>query len=225
MLIISHKSSLEFKDFLDRNNFSWIETIDNPNLDKRIADHPDLTIFNLDNKSLVIDKNMVDYYKKSIKNKDIITGQEVRNTYPKDSIYNVYKASDYYIHNDYTENHIQKYMKEGNYKHLYSKQGYSRCSIVPIADKILTSDYGIYKSLKNKIEVVLLKKERISLDGFANGFLGGCCGFFEDTLLFNGNIEKLNSYNIIKDEADKSNIRLLYPSCNLVDTGSILFCN
>ena len=65
MLIISHKSSLEFKDFLDRNNFSWIETIDNPNLDKRIADHPDLTIFNLDNKSLVIDKNMVDYYKKS----------------------------------------------------------------------------------------------------------------------------------------------------------------
>ncbi len=225
MLIISHKSSLEFKDFLDRNNFSWIETIDNPNLDKRIADHPDLTIFNLDNKSLVIDKNMVDYYKKSIKNEDIISGQEVGNTYPKDSIYNVYKASDYYIHNDYTENHIQKYMKEGNYKHLYSKQGYSRCSIVPMADKILTSDYGIYKSLKNKIEVVLLKKERISLDGFANGFLGGCCGFFEDTLLFNGNIEKLNSYNIIKDEADKSNIRLLYPSCNLVDTGSILFCN
>lgn len=225
MLIISHKSSLEFKDFLDRNNFSWIETIDNPNLDKRIADHPDLTIFNLDNKSLVIDKNMVDYYKKSIKNKDIISGQEVGNTYPKDSIYNVYKASDYYIHNDYTENHIQKYMKEGNYKHLYSKQGYSRCSIVPMADKILTSDYGIYKSLKNKIEVVLLKKERISLDGFANGFLGGCCGFLEDTLLFNGNIEKLNSYNIIKDEADKSNIRLLYPSCNLVDTGSILFCN
>jgi hypothetical protein len=225
MLIISHKSSLEFKDFLDRNNFSWIETIDNPNLDKRIADHPDLTIFNLDNKSLVIDKNMVDYYKKSIKNKDIISGQEVGNTYPKDSVYNVYKASDYYIHNDYTENHIQKYMKEGNYKHLYSKQGYSRCSIVPMADKILTSDYGIYKSLKNKIEVVLLKQERISLDGFANGFLGGCCGFFEDTLLFNGNIEKLNSYNIIKDEADKSNIRLLYPSCNLVDTGSILFCN
>jgi len=225
MLIISHKSSLEFKDFLDRNNFSWIETIDNPNLDKRIADHPDLTIFNIDNKSLVIDKNMVDYYKKSIKNKDIISGQEVGNTYPKDSRYNVYKASDYYIHNDYTENHIQKYMKEGNYKHLYSKQGYSRCSIVPMADKILTSDYGIYKSLKNKIEVVLLKKERISLDGFANGFLGGCCGFFEDTLLFNGNIEKLNSYNIIKDEADKSNIRLLYPSCNLVDTGSILFCN
>lgn len=225
MLIISHKSSLEFKDFLDRNNFSWIETIDNPNLDKRIADHPDLTIFNLDNKSLVIDKNMVDYYKKSIKNKDIISGQEVGNTYPKDAIYNIYKASDYYIHNDYTENHIQKYMKEGNYKHLYSKQGYSRCSIVPMADKILTSDYGIYKSLKNKIEVVLLKQERISLDGFANGFLGGCCGFFEDTLLFNGNIEKLNSYNIIKYEADKSNIRLLYPSCNLVDTGSILFCN
>ncbi|BFL71874.1 MAG: hypothetical protein E7D92_02565 [Anaerococcus sp.] len=225
MLIISHKSTLEFKDFLNKNNFSWIETIDNPNLDTRIADHPDLTIFKLDNRSLVVDKNMVDFYKELIKNQDIISGQEVGNIYPKDAIYNIYKGSDYYIHNDHTESHIETYMKNNNYKYLYIKQGYTRCSIVPMGDKILTSDYGIYKRLKNKIEVVLLKKESIPLDGFYNGFLGGCCGFFENTLLFNGNIERLNSYEIIKNEAKKSNIRLLYPSCSLVDTGSILFCN
>lgn len=70
-----------------------------------------------------------------------------------------------------------------------------------------------------------MKKKKIDLDGFDQGFIGGCCGFFDNTLIFNGNIEKLNSFETIKNEADKSKIKLLYPkSCDLLDTGSILYC-
>lgn len=225
MLIISYKSSLDFKEFLDKNNYSWIETIPSPNLDPRIADHPDLSIFPLDDKFMVIDKNLVDYYKRYIKISNIIDGEVVSPSYPKDSIYNVYKTSNYYIHNDVTEKNIELFMNENNYKHLFVKQGYTRCSIIPMKDKILTSDYGIYKALKEKIEVVLLEEESIPLDGFSKGFLGGCCGFFENTLLFNGNIEKLQNYELIRDEALKSNIKIVYPSCDLLDTGSILYCN
>lgn len=225
MLIISYKSSLEFKCFLDKNNLSWIETIANPNLDPRIADHPDLSIFPLDDESLVIDKNLIDYYKKYIKLSNIIPGDRVGSSYPKDSIYNLYKSSNYYLHNEKTEKNIVRFMNENNYKHLFVKQGYTRCSIIPMRDKILTSDYGIYKALKEKMEVVLLEDESIPLDGFSKGFLGGCCGFFEDTLLFNGNIEKLKNYELIRDQALKSDIKLLYPSCDLADTGSILYCN
>ena len=115
-------------------------------------------------------------------------------------------------------------MNKNIYKHYFTRQGYSRCSVVPMGDKILTSDYGIYKTLKDKIEVVLLSEENIPLDGFDNGFLGGTCGFFENTLIFNGNIEKLNSYETIKMEAKKSGIKLLYPNnCDLFDTGSLIF--
>lgn len=223
MLIISHKSSLDFKNFLDSNNFTWIETIDNPNLDPRIADHPDLSIFSLGGKNLVIDKNLKDYYKGLLPDYNIIAGENVSNKYPYDSIYNVYKNSNFYIHNDSTESHIEYFFKNNNYKHFFIKQGYTRCSVIPMRDKILTCDYGIYKTLKGKIEVILLEREDIDLDGFPHGFIGGTCGYFNGKLLFNGNIEKLNSFHIIKEQAEKSNISLIYPSCDLVDTGSILF--
>ena len=47
MLIISHKSKKEFTDFLDSKNIKYLKTIDNPNIDKRISDHPDLSLFKL----------------------------------------------------------------------------------------------------------------------------------------------------------------------------------
>lgn len=224
MLIISHKSTVEFKEFLKDNKLDFIETIDNPNLDPRIADHPDLSIFPLNENDLSIDSSVINYYQKNITDKNLIPGESVSKKYPYDASYNVYKGSDFYIHNDVTEKNINNYMKVNNYKHLFINQGYTRCSIIPMGDKILTADFGIYKTLKDKIEVVLLRQENIPLDGFDKGFLGGTCGFFDKTLIFNGNIEKLSNYETIKKESEASKIRLLYPkNCDLVDTGSILF--
>lgn len=223
MLIISHKSSSGFKKFLYDNNFSFIETTDNPNLDLRIADHPDLSIFALDDNNIVIDKNVSSYYKELIKSKNIIDGKAASHNYPYDCIYNIYQYSNFYIHNDVTESHIEAYMESNSYTHLYTKQGYSRCSIIPMGDKILTSDYGIYKSLKDKINVILLKEEHIPLDGFPNGFIGGTCGLIGDTLIFNGNIENSPNYDLIKNEAIKSNLKLMYPDLPLVDLGSIIY--
>ncbi|WP_394012023.1 DUF6873 family GME fold protein [Anaerococcus cruorum] len=224
MLIISHKSTVEFKEFLKDNKLDFIETIDNPNLDPRIADHPDLSIFPLNENDLSIDSSVIKYYQKNITDKNLIPGESVSKKYPYDAIYNVYKGSDLYIHNNVTEKNINNYMKVNNYKHLFTNQGYTRCSIIPMGDKILTADFGIYKTLKDKIEVILLRQENIPLDGFDKGFLGGTCGFFDKTLIFNGNIEKLSNYETIKKESEASKIRLLYPkNCDLVDTGSILF--
>lgn len=224
MLIISHKSTVEFKEFLKDNKLDFIETIDNPNLDPRIADHPDLSIFPLNENDLSIDSSVINYYQKNITDKNLIPGESVSKKYPYDAIYNVYKGSDFYIHNNVTEKNINNYMKVNNYKHLFTNQGYTRCSIIPMGDKILTADFGIYKTLKDKIEVILLRQENIPLDGFDKGFLGGTCGFFDKTLIFNGNIEKLSNYETIKKESEASKIRLLYPkNCDLVDTGSILF--
>lgn len=223
MFIISHKSSDEFKVFLSLNNFSFVESIDNPNLDSRIADHPDLSIFKLNDNSLVIDKNVADYYREKLPDMNIISGDSVGRVYPSDAIYNIYSYGNYYIHNDFTESHIESFFKENDYNFFKINQGYTRCSIIPMGNNILTNDYGIYKSLSGKINVILLKEDNIPLDGFPKGFLGGSCGYFENTLIFNGNIEKLNNYALIKSCAEEFSIKLLYPSCDLVDTGSILF--
>ncbi|WP_195217064.1 DUF6873 family GME fold protein [Anaerococcus vaginalis] len=224
MLIISHKSKKEFTDFLDFKNIKYLKTIDNPNLDKRISDHPDLSLFKLDDRNLIVDKNVYEYYKKNIKNINIIKGEEVSKNYPYDALYNIVRFKKFYIHNDFTEKNIKLFFEEKNIKQLFIKQGYSRCSMLVFNENLMTSDMGIFKKLKNILPVTLLKEEKIPLDGFDQGFLGGCFGKIdENTILFNGNIERLNSYDIIKNIVYKEKLNLLYPDTNLVDTGSLIW--
>ena len=224
MLIISYKSKKEFTDFLDFKKIKYLKTIDNPNLDKRISDHPDLSIFKLDDKNLIVDKNVYDYYKKNLKNINVIRGDELLGKYPYDALYNIVKFKNFYIHNDFTEKHIKLFFQEKNIKHLFVKQGYTRCSMLVFNENLMTSDMGIFKKLKNILPITLLKEEKIPLDGFDKGFLGGCFGKIDEkTLLFNGNIERLNSYDIIKNIVDKEKLNLLYPDTNLLDTGSLIW--
>ncbi len=224
MLIISHKSKKEFTDFLDLKNIKYLKTIDNPNLDKRISDHPDLSIFKLDEKNIIVDENVYDYYKKNLKNINIIKGEKVGEKYPHDALYNIVKFKNFYIHNDFTEKHIKLFFDQNNIEHLFVKQGYTRCSMLVFNENLMTSDMGIFKKLKNILPITLLKEEKIPLDGFDKGFLGGCFGKIdENTILFNGNIERLNSYDIIKNIVIREKLNLLYPDTNLIDTGSLIW--
>ena len=224
MLIISHKSKKEFTDFLDFKNIKYLKTIDNPNLDKRISDHPDLSLFKLDDKNIVVDESVYDYYKKYLKNINLIKGEKVGSKYPLDAIYNIVRFKNFYIHNNFTEKNISLYFDQKNIRHLFIKQGYTRCSMLVFNENLLTSDMGIFKKLKNILPITLLKEEKIPLDGFDQGFLGGCFGKIDEkTLLFNGNIERLNSYDIIKNIVIKEKLNLLYPDTNLIDTGSLIW--
>lgn len=223
MLIISNKASLDFKSFLADQNIDFIETIDNPNLDRRIGDHPDLSLFALDNDNIIVAAEVFDYYKNKLTGKNMIKGSSVSEKYPKDSIYNLLRFKDFYIHNDFTEENIERILKERNYKHLFVKQGYSRCSIIPLRESLLTSDYGIYKTLKDKVDIILLENDKIELDGFDQGFIGGTCGLIQDKLIFTGDISRHKSFDIIKKACDRENIEIIYPEIPLVDLGSLIW--
>lgn len=222
-LLISNKSKKEFKDFLKKIQIDYLETIDNPSLDKRIADHPDLSVFVVDKKNIIVDKNVFSYYKKNLPGINVLAGESVEKTYPKDAIYNIVKFKSYFIHNDFTEKNIDQTLRNKGYKFLKVKQGYTRCSSIILNDSIITADYGIYKSLKDKLNIKLASVEKIELDGFDQGFLGGTCGMLDrNNLMFNGNIENLKSYDIIYKQSEKENIKLIYPPCKLLDTGSLI---
>lgn len=222
MLIISNKASSEFKNFLTNQNIDFIETIDNPNLDKRIADHPDLSLFVLDSDNIVVVEEVYSYYKDKLSSKNLIKGSSVFKKYPKDCIYNLFTFKDFYIHNDFTEENIERILKEKDYKHLFVKQGYSRCSVILLRESLLTSDYGIYKTLKDKVDIILLENDKIELDGFDQGFIGGTCGIVEDKLVFTGDISRHKSYEIIKKACDRENMEIIYPEIPLVDLGSLI---
>lgn len=222
MLIISNKASLEFKNFLTDQNIDFIETIDNPNLDKRIGDHPDLSLFVLDSDNIILAEEVYSYYKDKLPGKNLIKGSSTSKKYPRDSIYNLFTFKDFYIHNDFTEENIERSLKEKNYKHLFVKQGYSRCSIIPLRESLLTSDYGIYKTLKDRVDIILLENDKIELDGFDQGFIGGTCGIVDDKLVFTGDISRHKSFERIKKACGRENIEIIYPEIPLVDLGSLI---
>ncbi len=223
MLIISNKASLKFKNFLTDQNIDFIETIDNPNLDKRIGDHPDLSLFVLDSENIILAEEVYSYYKDKLPGKNLIKGSSTSKKYPRDSIYNLLTFKDFYIHNDFTEENIERSLKERNFKHLFVKQGYSRCSIIPLRESLITSDYGIYKALKDKVNIILLDNDKIELDGFDRGFIGGTCGLVQDKLIFTGDISRHKSFDLIKKSCDRENIKIIYPEVPLVDIGSLIW--
>lgn len=221
MLIISNKSKDEFRKFLAKENIEFIETIDNPNLYEPIGDHPDLSIFPLGDGKILVDKVLAPYYREKLPTYEIIEGDSVKVKYPYDSIYNVYEGDDFFIHNDLTESHILSHMEDKT--HLRVNQGYTRCSIIPMGDRILTGDYGIYKKLRDEIKIILLPREDIDLPGFETGFIGGTCGLYGDRLIFDGDIERLKSFEIIKENADEAGLTLVYPKdLDLKDLGSLM---
>lgn len=222
MLIISYKASEAFKNFLLANDFSFIETTPNHNLDQRIDDHPDLSLFKLADDTIIVDEGMYDYYKEKLSGYNVIKGEKVGEKYPRDSIYNIVRLKDYYIHNDITERNIEKYFKENRVNHLKVKQGYTRCSIIPLKNILITSDYGIYKTLREKIAIKLVDNDEVILDGFAQGFLGGTCGLVGNKLIFTGDITRHRAYPVIKELCNRENIDIIYPETDLVDLGSII---
>ncbi len=223
MLIISNKASLKFKNFLTDQNIDFIETIDNPNLDKRIGDHPDLSLFVLDSENIILAEEVYSYYKDKLPGKNLIKGSSTSKKYPRDSIYNLLTFKDFYIHNDFTEENIERSLKERNFKHLFVKQGYSRCSIIPLRESLITSDYGIYKALRDKVNIILLDNDKIELDGFDQGFIGGACGLVQNKLIFTGDISRHKSFDLIKKACDRENIKIIYPEVPLVDIGSLIW--
>ena len=223
MLIISNKASLKFKNFLTDQNIDFIETIDNPNLDKRIGDHPDLSLFVLDSENIILAEEVYSYYKDKLPGKNLIKGSSTSKKYPRDSIYNLLTFKDFYIHNDFTEENIERSLKERNFKHLFVKQGYSRCSIIPLRESLITSDYGIYKAIKDKVNIILLDNDKIELDGFDQGFIGGTCGLVQDKLIFTGDISRHKSFDLIKKACDRENIKIIYPEVPIVDIGSLIW--
>lgn len=222
MLIISYKANQIFKNFLKSKGYSFLETIPNHNLDPRIDDHPDLSLFKLDEKTLVVDREVFPYYEEKLKGFKLIKGESVSKKYPKDVLYNIVRFKNFYIHNDFTEKNIQKYFAENNIRQLKVRQGYTRCSIISLANILLTSDYGIYKSLKYKIDIRLVESDEVELDGFDQGFLGGTCGLASHKLIFTGDIRKHKAYPVIKEICQSQNIEIIFPDFKLIDLGSII---
>ena len=145
--------------------------------------------------------------------------------YPDSACYNAIVTDHLLIHNlTITDPKILELA--GTRKQIHVNQGYTRCNLLPLpGEKFITSDKGIYTVLTQEgFEVLYVNPNGILLDGFPNGFIGGVCGVFENTVFIAGSLSLYNEGQKIRDflSLHSLNIIELYDG-PLFDGGSIIF--
>ena len=112
------------------------------------------------------------------------------------------------------------------YKVIKVPQGYAKCSVCVINENsIITDDESIYNAcIAYDMDVLLIRKGSVQLNGFDYGFIGGCCGKISaDTIAFCGDITTHADYAKIKSFLSERNIfALSLGRGKLTDIGSLL---
>ncbi len=177
-----------------------------------VSAHPDIFLFY--DEKLFVEKNI---------ELDGIRCEEIGNTYPLDVKFNIAKIDDYIICNTkYISDSIKNHIIEKGYEIIHVKQGYAKCSTLVVKHGIITSDKGIYKACKGKIDALLIEEGGILLPPLSHGFIGGAAVCFNNIVFFNGDITKHRDYNRIRDFILKRGLEIKYIKRPLMDIGSFI---
>lgn len=189
-----------------------------------ISNHPDIFLCRMD-ELLIIAPNTSNELKDTLAQKGlkIIEGKKpLGKKYPDTAIYNAVLTENYLIGNvAYIDETIISH--KGNRQIIDVKQAYTRCNLLPLSgERFITSDKGIFHELqKHNLEVLYVNPEKIVLKGFRNGFIGGCCGAFGNTVFIAGSLSHFPHGEKIREFLQGFDIIELFDG-PLLDVGSIL---
>lgn len=146
--------------------------------------------------------------------------------HPETSHYNAVVAGEFLIHNlKFTDTEILQ--TSDNSKRIHINQGYTGCNLLPLGkNHFITSDEGIYKTLKSRFNILYVSPKGILLKNFEHGFIGGTAGFLDNKVFFAGSLKHFPEGNRVSGflhDLDFDIIEL----CDgpLIDGGGIFFCN
>lgn len=213
---------------LKKLNYDVIKIPKDNNLYEAINGHTDIQLNILNKNTLIINKNINLSFKELLKTKNINfieSDSALSSKYPSNISLNAYITDNYLVHNlKFTDKKILEYCK--NKKTINVNQGYTKCSILPLREKvIITNDTGIYNTLKNEnFDILLLPFGDIELSGFNYGFIGGVGGIISnDSMAFFGSLDNYAFGNEVKKFLYKYDIKPIYLSnTKLIDRGSLL---
>ena len=227
---VDYRTSLDEINSLKNMNYDVIKVPRANNLYSAIDGHVDIqfNILSKKNKTIIINKDINNDFKKLLDEKGIKyinSFSSLHEKYPNNVLLNAYITENYLIHNlKYSDKELLNYCK--NKKHINIKQGYSKCSILPIReDAIITNDAGIHKALvKENFDVLLIPFGDIELPGLNYGFIGGVGGMIsDDCMAFFGSLEHYAFGTMVKEFLYKYDIKPLYlRNSKLFDRGSLL---
>lgn len=203
-----------------------VRTKSNKNLMKGLDTHPDILLHPLPSGELVVDMDNFEYYKKIFPDKKILPSHSsLSKKYPKDVPLNAFTFKNYFIHNlKFTDQVLLDYYKNSAYELINIKQGYGKCSSLVTEDFIITSDGGIYESLRDFIPIYKIKHGEIRLQNFNYGFIGGASGVLGKKIFFTGDFSHHSSHEEILKIIKKYDYEIEILSDETIeDFGSIYF--
>ena len=202
---------------LKKLNYDVIKIPKDNNLYEAINGHTDIQLNILNKNTIIINKNINLSFKELLKTKNINfieSNSTLSSKYPSNISLNAYITDNYLVHNlKFTDKKILDYCK--NKKTINVNQGYTKCSILPLREKvIITNDTGIYNTLKNEgFDILLLPFGDIELSGFNYGFIGGVGGMISnDSMAFFGSLDNYAFGNEVKKFLYKYDIKPIYLS-------------
>lgn len=154
-----------------------------------------------------------------------VVSSSLTSPYPYDSVFNAAVSSNFAIHGTKIEPALKEELQKRNIPSFVVRQGYAKCNIVVVDDRsIITSDKGIWKTCREKLNVLLVSAwKEIRLEGFDYGFLGGASLTRGDKIYFTGEIEYHPDFREIrKFLAERGKEAVSMRQGSLLDVGSFV---
>lgn len=203
-----------------------VRTHANKKLLRGLDTHTDILVHPLPNGEIIVDRDNLEYYKNNFPDKKILPSASILSKkYPKDIPLNAFSFKNYFIHNlKFTDKILLDYYKNSGYQMVDIKQGYAKCSCLVTDDFIITSDGGIYESLKDFIPTYKINHGEIKLENFNYGFIGGASGVLGKKIFFTGDLSHHSSHEEILKIIKKYDYEIEILSKDPIeDFGSIFF--
>lgn len=165
---------------------------DNPDVDKRLAGHADLSVFSAD-EIVIATKHAASHIVNKLTNADVfITTTATQGVaYPNDASLCACYTGKYLIYNPKTIDPVITDLCPGI--PIWVNQGYTKCSVCVISgDAIITSDSIVSRrAVKAGMDVLKIEQGHITLDGFPYGFIGGASFLLDkQRVAFTGSLDK-----------------------------------
>lgn len=226
--VIASGLSSDAYEFLKKSGIEVLTFPDNPDVDPRVAHHSDLSFFFDGTDTLFVASEFSEFsdvlskYCKNI----VFINKKLGKKYPEDVLLNCVCVGNNFICNKGTVSvEVFDKMKNSGYNIINVKQGYTKCSVIPVSENaLITDDESVFTACVNAgIDVLIVSKGSAILNGFDYGFIGGTAGKISDNeIIFNGNITEHTNFECIDLFLKKYGVKAVYFSGQLEDIGSII---
>lgn len=226
--VIASGLSSKAKEALAQYGIGVIGFHKNNSVSPPVENHADLSFIYLGDNKIFIAREMEDLSDSfTDKGFDAIVNTDfLGNKYPLDVPLNCADTGEFLIANvDTVSKYVLEYFKRQGRRIINVKQGYTKCSVVPVnRQALITDDESVYNASKNYLDALYVKKGFVKLSGYNYGFIGGASGKITDKVIaFNGNIKTHPDFFMISEFLKKYNMEAVSLTDEpLIDIGSII---